>query len=89
MANIKSQKDRVIQTKKETARNKAVKTNLRSTLKKTVTAIENGEQYDMAKAISTVDRAASKGVMHKNTAARRVSKLMKKENIGPIHHHHK
>ncbi len=87
MANIKSQKDRVIQTKKETARNKVVKSNLRSTLKKTVTAIENGDQYDMAKAVATVDKAASKGIMHKNTAARRVSKLMRKENIGAIHHH--
>ncbi len=87
MANIKSQKDRVIQTKKETARNKAVKSNLRSTVKKTVSAIEHGEQYDLANAVATVDKAASKGVMHKNTAARRVSKLMKKANAGAIHHH--
>ncbi len=87
MANIKSQKDRVIQTKKETARNKSVKSNLRSTVKKTVNAIEYGEQYDLANAVATVDKAASKGVMHKNTAARQVSRLMKKANAGAIHHH--
>ncbi len=87
MANIKSQKDRVIQTRKETERNKAIRSNLRSTIKKTVTAIETGHEFDLAKAVSTVDKACSKGVMHKNTAARRVSKLAKKANAGPIHHH--
>ncbi len=87
MANIKSQKDRVIQTRKETERNKAIKSNLRSTIKKTITAIETGHEFDLAKAVSTVDRACTKGVLHKKTAARRVSKIMRAANAGPIHHH--
>ncbi len=86
MANIKSQKDRVLQTRKETERNKAVKSNLRSTIKKTVTAIEHGGEFNLSAAVSTVHKAGAKGVLHKNTAARRVSRLAKKANAGPIHH---
>ncbi len=80
MPNIKSQKDRVIQTKKETARNKSVKSNLRSTLKKTNAALEKGDKADVSFAVATIDKAASKGVMHKKTAARRVSQIMRKAN---------
>ena len=83
MPNIKSQKDRVIQTKKENLRNKAVKSNLKTVVKKAEIAIADGSaDADMAvvAAVSTIDKARSKGILHKNTAARKVSKMMKKAN---------
>lgn len=83
MPNIKSQKDRVLQTKKENLRNRAVRSNLRTVVKKANIALAAGSAdagEAVLKAISTIDKAKSKGVMHKNTAARKVSKLMKKAN---------
>ena len=83
MPNIKSQKDRVLQTKKENLHNRAVRSNLRTVVKKANIALADGSadtQDAVLKAISTIDKAKSKGVLHKNTAARKVSKLMKKAN---------
>ncbi len=84
MPNIKSQKDRVHQTKKETARNKSVRTNLRSTIKKSMYAIEHGGEVDLSKTVSVIDKAVTKGVMHKKTAARRVSRLAKMANAAAV-----
>lgn len=83
MPNIKSQKDRVVQSRKEARRNKAVKSNLRTVVKKADIALADGSadaQEAVRKAVSTIDKARSKGVLHKNTAARKVSRLMKKAN---------
>ena len=83
MPNIKSQKDRVLQTKKENLRNRDVRSNLRTIVKKADAALAGGSadsQEAVLKAISTIDKARSKGVLHKNTAARKISKLMKKAN---------
>ena len=81
MPNIKSQKDRVKQTKKENASNKAVKSNLKTVIKKANIAVAAGSaDKAVVEAVSTIDKAASKGVLHKNTAARKVSKMMKKAN---------
>ena len=83
MPNIKSQKDRVLQAKKETLRNKAVKSNLKTVIKKANVALADGSAdapQAVVAAVSTIDKACSKGVLHKNTAARRVSKMMKKAN---------
>ena len=83
MPNIKSQKDRVLQTKKENLHNRAVRSNLRTVVKKANIALAAGSAdagEAVLKAISTIDKAKSKGVLHKNTAARKVSKLMKKAN---------
>ncbi len=83
MPNIKSQKDRVIQTEKENLRNKAVKSNLKTVVKKADAAIVAGADNKaeaVKAAVSTIDKAEKKGVLHKNTAARRVSKLMKRAN---------
>lgn len=80
MPNIKSQKDRVIQSQKEAAHNKAIKTNLKTVVKKAAAAISAGDADKDAKvtaAIVTIDKAASKGVLHKNTASRKVSRLAK------------
>ncbi len=83
MPNIKSQKDRVIQTKKENLRNKAVKSNLKTVVKKAEIAIADGSadaDKAVVAAVSTIDKARSKGILHKNTAARKVSRMMKKAN---------
>lgn len=83
MPNIKSQKDRVIQTKKENLRNKAVKSNLKTVLKKADIALADGSadaQKVVVTAVSTIAKAQTKGTLHKNTAARKISKIMKKAN---------
>ena len=67
MPNIKSQKDRVVQAKKEALHNKAIKSNLKTVVKKADAAISAG----------AADKAAAKGVLHKNTASRKVSRLAK------------
>ncbi len=80
MPNIKSQKARVEQTKKETLRNKQVVSGLKTAIKKAETS-QKGEEGESVrkKAVSAVAKAAGKGAMSKNTAARRISKLMKAE----------
>ncbi|MEG1862437.1 MAG: 30S ribosomal protein S20 [Oscillospiraceae bacterium] len=83
MPNIKSQKDRVIQAKKEALRNKAVKSNLKTVIKKADVALAGGSADSLnavVTAVSTIDKACSKGVLHKNTAARKVAQVMKKAN---------
>ena len=78
MPNIKSQKDRVKQTKKENASNKAVKSNLKTVIKKANIAVAAGSadaDKAVVEAVSTIDKAASKGVYHKNNASRKVSRL--------------
>ena len=83
MPNIKSQKDRVLQSKKENLRNKAVKSNLKTVIKKADIALADGSadaQMAVVEAVSTIDKARSKGVLHKNTAARKKSALAKSLN---------
>ena len=83
MPNIKSQKDRVAQSKKENLRNKAVKSNLKTVIKKADIALADGSadaQMAVVAAVSTIGKAQSKGVLHKHTAARNISKMMKKAN---------
>ncbi|MEP1123805.1 MAG: 30S ribosomal protein S20 [Ilumatobacter sp.] len=76
MANIKSQKKRILTNAKAAARNKAVRAEVRTRVK---TAIAEGDPTSDATraAISKIDRAAAKGILHKNTAARKKSRLMK------------
>ena len=83
MPNIKSAKKRVKVIKTRTERNKAVKSNLKTTIKKAEAAIATGaETRDEAvrAAIKRIDQAAAKGVLHKNTASRRKSSLAQKVN---------
>ena len=83
MPNIKSQKDRVIQSAKETMRNKAIKSNLKTVVKKADAAIAAGtadKEAAVVAAVSAIDKAASKGVLHKNTAARKISRMAKRAN---------
>ena len=81
MANIRSQIKRNRQTVKRQARNKAVRSELRTRTKKANAAIdEDAEHADEAfrLAIKRIDKAAAKGVIHKNQAANRKSRLMKR-----------
>ena len=77
MPNIKSAKKRVKVIETKTLRNKAIKSDLKTALKKAEVA--TGEEKDVAvkAAIKKVDMACSKGIMHKNKAARKKSQLAK------------
>ncbi len=77
MPNIKSAKKRVRVTARKTLRNKMVKSNLKTVLKK-ADADTNAESITLA--IKKVDQACAKGIMHKNKAARKKSQLQKKLN---------
>ena len=84
LANIKSAKKRILVTETKTARNKAIKSRVKTYVKKVETAVaENNKEAASAallEAISEINKAASKGVYHKNTAARKVSRLTKAVN---------
>ena len=83
MPNIKSAKKRVKVIATKTARNKALNTNLKTTLKKANAAIEANttDKLDAMKcAIKKIDQACAKGLLHKNTAARKKSQLVIKFN---------
>lgn len=84
MANIKSQKKRVLTNEKAHQRNKAYKSELKTAIKRVHVAIEAGDA-DAAKtaalaASRMLDRAASKGIIHKSQAANRKSGIMKAAN---------
>ena len=85
MANIKSQIKRNRQNEKARVRNKAVRSELKTRTKLARAATENGAE-DAAElvrlAVKRIDKAAAKGVIHKNQASRRKSRLMKKINAG-------
>ena len=83
MANIKSQIKRNRQNQKRHDRNKAVRSELKTRVKRAVTAAEQGDEKAAEIATSAVkrlDKAASKGIIHKNAAARRKSRLQKRIN---------
>jgi small subunit ribosomal protein S20 len=83
MANIKSAEKRVLTAAKRNLRNKAVKSNLKSTLKKADAALlaKDGTSSEAVKAaLKKLDESVTKGIMHKNTAARKKSKLAKRLN---------
>ena len=84
MANIKSAKKRILVTATRTARNKSIKSAVKTSIKKVEAAVEakNKEEAQAAltAAISTISKAANKGVYHKNNAARKVSRLTKLVN---------
>ncbi len=84
MANIKSQKKRVLTNAKAHERNKAVKSAVKTAMKKVDAAVEAGDKDAAVEAANTasrlLDKAASKGVIHKNQAANRKSGMVKKAN---------
>ena len=83
VANIKSQKKRNITNAKRNERNKAVKAELKTRQKVAVDSIgTDANAEDVRLAIKRINMAASKGVIHKNTAARKKARLMKQVNAG-------
>ncbi len=83
MANIKSQIKRNRQNEKRRVRNKAVRSELKTRTKAAATAADEGaDNADelTREAMRKLDKAASKGVIHKNQAARRKARLMKRLN---------
>ena len=84
MANIKSAMKRNRQNEKRRVRNAAVRSTVRTSVKTARAAIEGG-QADQARAallntIQTLDKAVTKGVIHRNTAARKKSRLTRQLN---------
>lgn len=82
MANLKSAIKRNRQNKKRRLRNRIYRGNARTSVRKAKVAIDVGE-VDAAReatmqAVSALDKAAQKGILHKNNAARRKSRLMKR-----------
>jgi small subunit ribosomal protein S20 len=84
VANIKSQIKRNRQTEKRNLRNRKVRSELHTRTKNALAALDEGEDADDAvkAAIKRIDKAAQKGVLHKNTAARRKSRLARKLSAG-------
>ncbi len=88
MANIKSQMKRNRQNVKRSDRNKAIRSELKTRTKAALAAAESGDAGAAAEALHTaqkrIDSAVSKGVLHKNTAARRKARLTRrvKETLG-------
>ncbi len=83
MPRSKSALKREALSKRRSERNQALKSALKSAIKKTERALlaEPGENKDLVKATTRmIDRMASKGVIHKNQAARRKSRLVKKRS---------
>ena len=84
MANIKSQKKRILPAEKARQRNKAVRSELKTAIKAVRTAVEAGQLEDAQvaanKASRLLDKAASKGIVHKNQAAQRKSGVQKLVN---------
>ena len=81
MANIKSAKKRVITSQVRAERNKAVKSRVKTYIKKVEAAVTAADkaaaQTALVAAISEINKACTKGVYHKNTASRKVSRLSK------------
>ena len=82
MANIKSQIKRIRTNEKRRIRNQAVKSELKTLVRRTREAVEAGDKEAaltaLAAASRKLDKAVSKGVIHKNQAANRKSKLAKR-----------
>lgn len=84
MANIKSAKKRILVNRTKAERNKAIRSGVKTAVKKVNAAIEANDKDAAAKALvaatTTIDKAATKGVYHKNTASRKVSRLAQAVN---------
>lgn len=84
MANIKSAKKRVLVIETKTLRNKMIKSKVKTLVKKVDAAVaeNNKTAADAAlnEAIVAIDKAAAKGVYHKNTAARKISRITRAVN---------
>lgn len=84
MANIKSAKKRITVIETKTLRNKMIKTKIKTVIKKLEAAIASGDKAaaneSLKVAISEISKATSKGIFHKNTASRKISRLTAQVN---------
>lgn len=82
MATLRSAKKRIRQNIKRRARNRVFRGRARSQVRIAVTALDEGNleaaRKETMEAVSSLDKAASKGVLHKNNASRRKGRLMKR-----------
>ena len=79
MANIKSAKKRILVTQTKTAKNKAVRSEVKTAIKKVEAAVAANDKAAAEAALqvatSEISKAASKGIYHKNNASRKISRL--------------
>ena len=79
MANIKSAKKRILVDRRNAERNKAIKSKVKTAIKSVDAATAAGDKDAASKALTTaiseINRAASKGVFHKKTASRKISRI--------------
>ncbi len=84
MANIKSAKKRISVSRVRAEKNKAVRSGVKTAMKKVFTAVESGDKAaasaELVSAIKVIEMAGSKGVYHKNNVARKVSRISKAVN---------
>lgn len=84
MANIKSAKKRILVNRTKAERNKSIKSSVKTAIKKVDVAIAAKDKETATAALinatSVIDKATKKGVYHKNTSARKVSRLTKAVN---------
>ena len=84
MANIKSAKKRILVTRTKAARNKSIKSAVKTSIRKVDAAVAQKDkaaaEAALTEAISTISKATSKGVYRKNNCARKVSRLTKAVN---------
>jgi small subunit ribosomal protein S20 len=84
LATHKSAEKRARQNKKRQQRNTAVKSSVKTRVKAVLGAVEDKKTEDarsaLAKAIKVIDKAAAKGILQRNTASRKISRLTRKVN---------
>ncbi len=84
MANIKSAKKRIKTSEKRAARNKSIRSGVKTAMKKVFAAVEANDKEkalsELPSAISIVEKAGTKGVYHKNNIAHKVSRLQRAVN---------
>jgi small subunit ribosomal protein S20 len=84
LANIKSAKKRILVNQTKAARNKAIKSGVKTAIKKVYVAIDANDKDAAGEALvaatKAIDKATTKGVYHKNTSSRKVSRLAQAVN---------
>jgi len=88
LANIKSAKKRVEIAERNRLRNKSIKSAISTAIKKVFEAIKSSDTNTMKeslnKAYSIIDKAVVKGILHKNTAARKKARITKQVNMKEV-----
>jgi small subunit ribosomal protein S20 len=81
LANIKSAKKRILVSRARADRNKSIRSQVKTAMKKVFAAVESGDKAvaatELAAATKSIEMATSKGVYHKNNMARKVSRISK------------